>query len=209
MGDIQTVVLIDQQGSSFLDGDQVVDAGGNRFVAVVESEPLNNNVTWVTVRRFTPSGAISQQWTIDPSDDHKIDKVAITHSGQDLLFLIVTHEDDSDNGDQPEATIRSIRIESAVIPGVFINSAGLDQEEGGAGAFTGQQRFADVLPGSTFYTYIEYLASKGAIGGYRCGEDPGEPCVPPQNLPYFRPGNPLTRGQICKIIALALDFNPG
>ena len=64
------------------------------------------------------------------------------------------------------------------------------------------QTFQDVLPGSTFHTYIERIAEYGIVGGYPCG-GPGEPCVPPTNRPYFRPNNPVTRGQAAKIIDIA------
>ena len=60
------------------------------------------------------------------------------------------------------------------------------------------QTFADVPVGSTFYLWIENLASRGIVSGYPCG-DPGEPCVPPTNLPYFRPQHNVTRGQMSKI----------
>ncbi len=62
------------------------------------------------------------------------------------------------------------------------------------------QTFADVPPGSTFAVYVERLAARGIIGGYPCG-GAGEPCIAPENRPYFRPGNPATRGQISKIAA--------
>ncbi len=61
------------------------------------------------------------------------------------------------------------------------------------------QTFQDVAPGSTFYTYIQRLAGRGIINGYACG-GAGEPCVAPNNRPYFRPNNNVTRGQIAKII---------
>jgi hypothetical protein len=51
------------------------------------------------------------------------------------------------------------------------------------------ERYTDVCPGDTFYTYIMNLTELGVIGGYSDGT--------------FRPNNPLTRGQISKIIALA------
>jgi len=60
------------------------------------------------------------------------------------------------------------------------------------------QTFQDVAPGSTFYSYIERLASRNIIGGYPCGRS-GEPCVPPNNRPYFRPNGTVTRGQTSKI----------
>jgi hypothetical protein len=63
-----------------------------------------------------------------------------------------------------------------------------------------EQSFQDVPSGSTFYDFIERLASRGVIGGYACGGS-GEPCVPPGNLPYFRPSANATRGQTSKIVA--------
>lgn len=69
----------------------------------------------------------------------------------------------------------------------------------GGGPATGQQ-FEDVPEGSTFYVEIWQLAVRGIVGGYDCGE-PGEPCVPPGNLPYFRTQNGATRGQASKIVA--------
>ncbi|MEO5953754.1 MAG: S-layer homology domain-containing protein, partial [Chloroflexia bacterium] len=52
---------------------------------------------------------------------------------------------------------------------------------------------------STFYLWIENLASRSIISGYPCG-GPAEPCGP-TNLPYFRPGNNATRGQTAKIVS--------
>lgn len=69
----------------------------------------------------------------------------------------------------------------------------------------GQQTFQDVPSDSTFWTWIEALASTGAIQGYDCG-GPGEPCIPP-GRPYFRPGANVTRGQSAKIVSNT--FFPG
>lgn len=68
------------------------------------------------------------------------------------------------------------------------------------------QTFEDVALGSTFYDYVERLASRGAMGGYPCGVDPAEPCVSPGNRPYFRPNNSATRGQLTKIVSNAAGF---
>jgi hypothetical protein len=62
------------------------------------------------------------------------------------------------------------------------------------------QTFEDVPVGSPFYLFIERIAARGIVRGYSCG-GPGEPCVAPANRPYFRPGNPTTRGQMSKIAA--------
>ncbi len=67
---------------------------------------------------------------------------------------------------------------------------------------TTAQTFEDVPVGSTFHVYVERIASYGIIGGYPCG-GAGEPCVAPTNRPYFRPNNPVTRGQAAKIIDIA------
>jgi len=64
--------------------------------------------------------------------------------------------------------------------------------------------FQDVPPDSTFYEFIERMASRGIIGGYNCG-GPGEPCGP-ESRPYFRPGSNATRGQISKIVSNAAQF---
>jgi hypothetical protein len=68
------------------------------------------------------------------------------------------------------------------------------------------QMFQDVPTGSTFQVYIGRLASRGYISGYACG-GVGEPCVPPANLPYFRPNSNATRGQISKIDSNAAGFS--
>ncbi len=59
--------------------------------------------------------------------------------------------------------------------------------------------FNDVPAGSAFYTFVETAYCHQIISGYACGA-PGEPCP---GL-YFRPGNTATRGQIAKIVYLAI-----
>jgi hypothetical protein len=76
---------------------------------------------------------------------------------------------------------------------IVSNSAGFTEPPGG-------QIFQDVAPGSPFYEWVNRLANRGHITGYPCG-GVGEPCVPPQNLPYFRPNANVTRGQSSKIVA--------
>ncbi|HKP53289.1 MAG TPA: PQQ-dependent sugar dehydrogenase [Chloroflexia bacterium] len=81
---------------------------------------------------------------------------------------------------------------------IVSNSAGFNEPPGG-------QLFEDVLPGSTFYDWVQRLANRGYIGGYPCG-GPGEPCGS-GNLPYFRPNANATRGQISKIVSNAAGYN--
>ncbi|MEO8286046.1 MAG: S-layer homology domain-containing protein [Chloroflexota bacterium] len=63
----------------------------------------------------------------------------------------------------------------------------------------GGQCFEDVDPANTFYAFINALAAADIIGGYPCGS-PGEPCVAPNNRPYYRPGNTVTRAQMSKFV---------
>jgi hypothetical protein len=69
---------------------------------------------------------------------------------------------------------------------------------------TGQQ-YQDVPPAATFYAYIYRLTIRGYINGYPCG-GPGEPCGG-GNLPYYRPGTHVTRGQLSKIVANGAGFS--
>ena len=70
----------------------------------------------------------------------------------------------------------------------------------------GAQQYEDVPVGSTFYDFVWRLAERGIVSGYLCGGQ-GEPCVPPNNLPYFRPNGNATRGQISKIVAIAANLS--
>lgn len=62
------------------------------------------------------------------------------------------------------------------------------------------QIFEDVPTANPFYVWVQRLASRGYMSGYPCG-GPGEPCIAPNNRPYFRPGPNATRGQLSKITA--------
>ncbi|HET9496461.1 MAG TPA: S-layer homology domain-containing protein, partial [Chloroflexia bacterium] len=61
---------------------------------------------------------------------------------------------------------------------IVSNSAGFNEPVTG-------QTFEDVPPGSTFYESVERLVSRQVMSGYACGGS-SEPCVPPDNRPYFR-----------------------
>jgi hypothetical protein len=65
-----------------------------------------------------------------------------------------------------------------------------------------RQSFEDVPLGSPFWVYVEQMRFGGYVSGYECG-GPDEPCIPPENRPYYRPGANATRGQIAKIVASA------
>ena len=66
------------------------------------------------------------------------------------------------------------------------------------------QTFQDVAPATTFYNYVERLATRDFMAGYTCRNP--EPCVPPNNRPYFRPNSTATRGQLAKIVSNAAGY---
>jgi hypothetical protein len=76
------------------------------------------------------------------------------------------------------------------------NAAGFSED-------AGPQIYEDVPPGSPFYDWINRLSMRGHMGGYLCGLVPEEPCIAPDNRPYFRPNASATRGQLAKIVANA------
>jgi plastocyanin len=83
---------------------------------------------------------------------------------------------------------------------IVSNAAGFDEDPG-------PQIYEDVPTGSPFYQWINRLSMRGHIGGYPCGLVPEEPCIEPDNLPYFRPANSATRGQLAKIVANAAGLS--
>jgi hypothetical protein len=96
----------------------------------------------------------------------------------------------------PDGTFRpNANVTRGQLSKIVSNSAGFQENHT-------NQTFEDIEVGSTFYLFIERLASRGIIQGYACG-GPGEPCVPPLNRPYFRPNANVTRGQTSKIVAIA------
>ena len=92
------------------------------------------------------------------------------------------------------ALVELLDLRSSELLGrTYTNAAGYYDNPSG-------QQFQDVPVGSTYYTYTYRLVSRSIMSGYPCGAD-GEPCNPPDNLPYFRPNKNATRGQTSKIVA--------
>jgi hypothetical protein len=69
--------------------------------------------------------------------------------------------------------------------------------KGAQATATGTATFVDVPPDSPFYPYIERLAGEHVLGGYEDGT--------------FRPNNPVSRGQVAKVLsnAAGYDETPG
>ena len=62
--------------------------------------------------------------------------------------------------------------------------------------YTGsEQTFSDVPPSHVFYAFVETAVRAQIVGGYGDGT--------------FRPGNPITRGQLSKIIVIAASIMQG
>jgi carboxypeptidase T len=100
-------------------------------------------------------------------------------------------------GGYDDGTFRPFNdITRGQIAKIVSNAAGFEEDPG-------PQLYEDVPEGSPFYVWINRLSMRGHIGGYPCGLVPEEPCIEPDNLPYFRPSNSATRGQLSKIVANA------
>jgi hypothetical protein len=93
-------------------------------------------------------------------------------------------------------------------PGNYVTRGQLAKVVSNAALFDedpGPPLYADVPTTHTFYEWINRLTIRGVMGGYACGGE-GEPCVPPGDRPYFRPGADSTRGQIAKIVSNAAGY---
>lgn len=154
---VVAVTLIQDQGDTFSDCDHLVDGAGNRFVAYGEmgQGPIEGNRTWVTIKRYAPSGAITGEWEVTPTDNHKIDELTLAHSGDVLLVLLTTHEIVSNKP-------RSIRVESAAIQGVYSVRPGQDEEEGGPNAFQPIGEPGGGEPGMTLDELTQALADQNS-----------------------------------------------
>ncbi|MDQ6695133.1 MAG: S-layer homology domain-containing protein [Chloroflexota bacterium] len=72
-------------------------------------------------------------------------------------------------------------------------------------------QFTDVPTDNTFYSYVRCLACKHIVSGYPCGgtnpqTGEAEPCDANHNA-YFRYNNPVSRGQISKLVSNSAGFN--
>jgi hypothetical protein len=76
---------------------------------------------------------------------------------------------------------------------VVSNAAGFDDAPVG-------QTFEDVPPGSTFYEFIERLASRGLASGVECGTNEDVPCFEPDNRPYFLPLERMTMRDLARMV---------
>lgn len=70
-----------------------VDHAGNVFECF---STLQGNTTALVVRRYSPAGALTGEWTLPPPAGFKLDDFGVFQSGTALLFLGAAHEAISD-----------------------------------------------------------------------------------------------------------------
>src|SRR4051794_8173895 len=105
-----------------------------------------------------------------------------------------------------------IALSSVVAMAVLGNSWGASaappppRSDGRDAPTGGTQYFQDVPPSNTFFGFVNNLFLKGIASGYPCGTV-NEPCVPPGNLPYYRPGATVSRGQMSKFVDASQQVN--
>lgn len=124
-----TQILIQEEGRGYIGHALDYDAAGKGFLAVANADPNNANVVLVKVYRAergqpfnpTPIDTMIPTW--------KVDAVQMTHTGNNLVVSVTTHEP----GEAPRTTM----VETRVVAGVWTTTAGFEAERGGAGGFTG------------------------------------------------------------------------
>jgi hypothetical protein len=64
------------------------------------------------------------------------------------------------------------------------------------------QTYEDVPPTNPFYAAVEDVTAHAWMSDYACDPAHGDPCVGPDNRPYFHPSGPLTRGEMARALSL-------
>lgn len=125
---INAVPIISEMGKTFVDIDILTDGAGNLLLGIVGA----GNDNGVDCYKLSTSGVLTYLDTVYPAPGgtvgHKVDKAAIHRSGTNLVVGMITHDAISEDP-------RSIRVELAQVPNVYVVRAGEELEEGAAGAF--------------------------------------------------------------------------
>lgn len=109
----------------------------------------------------------------------------------------------------PDGTFRpDVAVTRGQISKIVVNAAVIADPANWTLESPSTSTFDDVPVGSTFFRWVETVASHGVVTGYPCGTVPAGPCTVPANKPYFLPGENATRAQIAKIIYLTVNFVP-
>ncbi|MEO8286548.1 MAG: S-layer homology domain-containing protein [Chloroflexota bacterium] len=170
-----------------------------------------------TTTTHTPTGTSTPVHTVTPANTIVVTTTSVpTPSVQATATICLTQFVDVLPGSTFYSYIRCLAcrgIVSGYADGTFrpnnnVTRGQLSKIVSNAAGYSepsGAQLFEDVATGSTFYDYIQRLASRGYINGYPCGGS-GEPCGT-GSLPYFRTNNNATRGQISKIVSNAAGYS--
>jgi hypothetical protein len=161
------------------------------------STPINTSIATVTLSR-TPQSSSTPVRTSTPICTLSFTDVPPDHTFYANIRCLACRGIVSGYND---GTFRPYNnITRGQIAKIVSNAAGFSEPVSG-------QRYEDVLPTNTFYEWIERLSGRGHMGGYPCGQRTTEPCIQPDNRPYFRPTEDATRGQLSKIVSNAAGYN--
>lgn len=147
-----------------------------KFLAICKADDANPNIRWVDVYTAPPD---SDTYTLIPNNRtfpiFKTDIVDVIVVGPDLLVSVTVHA--------PKEAPRDSNVEGRWYRGICHVKEGVEPHQ-----------HPDYAP--THHAHPEYVIPPEPRGGV---------CVPPGNRPYFRENNRLTRGQVSKMIVLALE----
>jgi hypothetical protein len=168
----------------------VLEDGSDREIEVV---PINSgdNRGYVHVKVKVPSGAVIKEGRFLPAAGTKISGASAELRGTHLHIAFGSY--------LPGGGDEQMWLQEYVY-----DLTGYVTPRGSGGGGTGrslpvvppgQQTFSDVAPDNPFWLGVETLKAMNVLGGYEDGT--------------FRPNNPLTRGQVAKIIVNALRYVQG
>ena len=169
-----------------VDGLQSVAAGGPDDVWVRNPQHLLhwNGQAWTEVATPAP---VADLVAPGPGDAWAVGNVIQNWDGQSWQIV-------------PRAGTDTLAVVAAAGPADIWAAGSGTVEHYGLGPL-----FADQPAADPFAPFVQRLACRALISGYTCG-GPDEPCLPPPNLPYFRTGLSVTRGQLVKLVAGAAGW---
>jgi hypothetical protein len=178
--------------------DEVEDAFVSQPVTLPAGQAILRFYVWVG----SHSGGGASDYMRVMLDNFEVFRVTDANTQYDSGYTLVTINVSNLTGGPRTLSFISHNGAAGVIN---INVDDVSLETGGCPPAGCQVQFTDVPPTNTFYANVRCLACKNIVQGYPCG-GPGEPCDPSFN-PYFRPNNPVTRGQLAKIVSESAGFN--
>jgi hypothetical protein len=156
---------------------------------IVSGYSEDNTFRWgnnTTRAQLSKIMVLAEGWTIDTSGGPHFSDVPQSHPFYGYIETAYNHgiiSGYTDGTFRPYNNVTRTQLSKIVV-----------LAEGWAIDTSGGPHFRDVSQSNPFYGYVETAYNHSIISGYGCG--PG--CL------EFRPGNDATRGQICKIVYLAV-----